>query len=201
MEGPLQFANRLIVSCQDMPGWTIPQAVAGGCGGLRVNGPEDVELAWRHAAGLPIIACWKDESGRITPDVAMAEQLVRAQADAVAFDASDTRESGVSVEEMICAIHKAGAFAFADIATLAEGMAATKAGADFIGSTLAGELSYGLISHLRKACEGAQIVAEGLVRTPESAYLSVEHGAHLVVVGAAITKPKMITEWFVEALK
>jgi N-acylglucosamine-6-phosphate 2-epimerase len=45
------------------------------------------------------------------------------------------------------------------------------------------------------------LIAEGKINTPEELAACIELGAHAAVVGGAITRPKQITERFVNALK
>jgi len=45
------------------------------------------------------------------------------------------------------------------------------------------------------------VIAEGRFNTPEAAGRALELGAYAVVVGSAITRPQMITRWFVDAIK
>nr|WP_245557605.1 hypothetical protein [Deinococcus peraridilitoris] len=95
----------------------------------------------------------------------------------------------------------------ADVSTLAEGLAASHAGADLIATTLSGytpdspklagpdfELIHTLVS------QGVRPVAEGRIRTPNEARRALELGARAVVVGSAITRPDVVTRWFVQAL-
>lgn len=198
----ISFANPLIVSCQDNPGWSIPQVLDAGAGGLRVEGPKAVKLALDLGCVVPIVACRKIGSGRvyITPNPYSAGELLQAGADIVAFDATDAPKRETPVATMIKAIHETGGLAMADIETLHEGCRADELGADFVSTTLSPTLSHGLIRALANSCKSAKIVAEGHIRSPRDAQLSMDHGASLVVVGSAITRPREITEWYVEAL-
>jgi N-acylglucosamine-6-phosphate 2-epimerase len=45
------------------------------------------------------------------------------------------------------------------------------------------------------------IIAEGRINSPEAATKMIEIGAFAVVVGTAITRPQIITSWYVEAIK
>jgi N-acylglucosamine-6-phosphate 2-epimerase len=56
-----------------------------------------------------------------------------------------------------------------------------------------------LISDL--AGRGIRPVAEGRIRTPEEARQALERGAFAVVVGSAITRPEVVTGWFLQALQ
>ena len=99
----------------------------------------------------------------------------------------------------------------ADIATLDEAIACEEAGADLISTTLNGytpetisdkikEPNYALVTQLVKRIK-IPVVAEGRINTPEAAKKMVELGAYAVVVGTAITRPHIITSWYVDAIK
>jgi N-acylglucosamine-6-phosphate 2-epimerase len=88
---------------------------------------------------------------------------------------------------------------------------AAELGADVIATTLAGytpstvtkdyrtpdftmihELSHSLV---------IPVIAEGRIWTPEDALHALDVGAHAVVVGSAITRPRVITTTYTEAIK
>jgi glucokinase-like ROK family protein len=96
----------------------------------------------------------------------------------------------------------------ADIATLAEALAAAAAGADLIGTTLNGYteetrdnsgFDWTLLRQLVDQT-GRPIIAEGHIVSPEEARRTLQNGAWSVVVGSAITRPGSITARFVQAL-
>jgi putative N-acetylmannosamine-6-phosphate epimerase len=95
----------------------------------------------------------------------------------------------------------------ADVATLAEGIAAAAAGADAVATTLSGYTGpvhaarddppdLDLVEALAAAV-GVPVVAEGRLWTPEQVAEALRRGAHAVVVGTAITNPRDITRRFV----
>ena len=103
---------------------------------------------------------------------------------------------------------KTGRAVMADVATLDDGIAAARLGADAIATTLAGHTAetahrkslgpdLDLVSAL-VAAPRFPIVAEGLYETPEQVAEAFRRGAHAVVVGTAITNPREITRRFVE---
>lgn len=196
---PKRFKNRLVASCQDNEQWTIPKAIEGGCGGLRVNGPNGLYLAKKH--DVPIIACWKkDVPGnpiRITPEVDLAVSLVDGDTDYVAFDAT-IRRGKDSIQSMINIIHDCGGKAVADVSTAAEGFDVWEMGADIVATTLFPSVNCKSIERLATA--GIYVMAEGGIRTPAMARDCVNAGAELVCVGSAISRPHHVTKWFVEAL-
>ena len=96
----------------------------------------------------------------------------------------------------------------ADVATVDQGRAAVGAGADLIGSTLAGYTDdgptpegpdLGLVDALVAALP-VPVVAEGRIGTPEQAAEALRRGAWTVVVGGAITRPAAITAGFARAV-
>ena len=189
-------------------------AEAGGAGGIRANGEEDV-AAIRAVTGLPIIGIAKVWDDRfpvyITPGFAQAEQIARAGADIIGLDATPRARDGERVDDLIGRIRtELGKEVFADIATLEEGRAAHAAGATYIATTLSGytqetaagktegpdlELLSALVAEIP-----APIVAEGRFDTPELVAEAFRRGAHAVVVGTAITNPREITRKFVQAI-
>jgi N-acylglucosamine-6-phosphate 2-epimerase len=218
------LAGGLIGSCQPVRGGVFDRpelaarfalaALDGGAAGLRVEGLADLAAVRRALAdvgrAVPVIGLVKrEEAGTdvfITPLVDDVRALVAAGADAVAFDATD-RPRPVAVADMIVAIHVAGALAMADVATEAEGIAAHRAGADFVASTLSGYApgsprlpgpDLELVALLAKA--GARVVAEGRIATPADAAAARAHGAYAVTVGTAFSRPEWIVRAFAEAV-
>ncbi|MEV6145960.1 putative N-acetylmannosamine-6-phosphate 2-epimerase [Streptomyces sp. NPDC051992] len=212
--------GRLIVSCQSPPGDPMRDtgtlvrlaraAVAGGGAAIRANEPE-VVAAIVEAVDLPVIGLWKDGDVGvyITPTVRHALAIVAAGADVVAADATDRpRPDGSTFAELVAAVHGAGALVMADVATLAEGVAAAGQGADFVSTTLSGYVpgtpkqtgpDLALVAELAAAID-VPVVAEGRINTPEEAAEAVARGAHSVVVGTAITAPTALTARFVAGI-
>lgn len=110
---------------------------------------------------------------------------------------------------MISKIHsQTECMVMADISTLEEGLAAEIAGADMLSTTLSGYTSYSpqqkdpdldLVTRLT-ARSAIPVIAEGRYHTPQQVKQALENGAVSVVVGGAITRPKQITESFVQAI-
>jgi N-acylglucosamine-6-phosphate 2-epimerase len=211
--------GRLVVSCQAAE--TSPlhatehivalarAAVLGGASGVRIEGVRNVQ-AVRGAIDLPIIGIVKasqpDSPVYITSRVQEVEALADAGADIIAFDATD-RPRPETVPALCRAIHARGLAAMADISTLAEAESALAAGADVVGTTLAGYTDhsrqidgpdYALMQDLAK--RALPFVAEGKIWTPEEARRAFEIGAQFVVVGSAITRPDVITRRFIDQL-
>jgi N-acetylmannosamine-6-phosphate 2-epimerase / N-acetylmannosamine kinase len=212
------LSRSLIVSCQPVTGGPLDTsaivarlalaALAGGARGLRIEGIVNVK-AVRAVTDVPVIGLVKrdlaDFPVRITPFVEDAEQLAKAGADIIAFDATQ-RERPVSANQLCEAAHRAGKLAMADISNVAEARAAVQFGVDVIGTTLSGytgditpeEPDLELVRQIVSL--GKPAIAEGRIRTPEHAALALQAGAFAVVVGSAITRPEYITEWFVKAM-
>ena len=218
-----QLRRQLIVSCQASPGDPMEDtetlrrvarsAVLGGAGGLRLNSAGHVR-AVRQDTRLPIIGIEKSYAGgklRITPNFAAAAALAAAGADIIALDCTNrTHAYGEPWREIVARIHaELRLLVMADIATLAEGVAAAAAGADLIGTTLNGYteatsaergFNWALLADLARET-GRPIVAEGHIVTPAEARRAIDHGAWCVVAGSAITRPGEITANFVRVMR
>lgn len=219
-----RLAGGLIASCQPVRGGVFDRpelaalfalaALDGGAVGLRLEGLDDVR-ATRAALQdaqrpVPIVGLVKRaEEGTdvfITPVLDDVHALVAAGADIVAFDGTD-RPRPVPVRRMVDEIHGAGALAMADVATVAEGIAAYAAGADLVASTLSGYVpgtpdlpgpDLELVANLAGA--GVRVVAEGRMATPADAAAAHACGAFAVTVGTAFSRPEWIVRAFAEAL-
>ncbi len=212
----------LIVSCQaraDNPlhgasfmGAMALAAAQGGAVAIRANGPDDVSAV--QAAGLPVIGINKvfdpDHEVYITPNFESAAALAQAGAHIIALDCTPRPRNGDAPAVLVRRIRdELGLSVFADISTLAEGLAAEQMGADYISSTLSGytETTKGshegpdldLIEALAKAVK-VPVIAEGRYNTPALARAALEAGAHAVVVGTMITNPREITRAFAAAV-
>ncbi|MET0888116.1 MAG: N-acetylmannosamine-6-phosphate 2-epimerase [Mycetocola sp.] len=214
--------GRLIVSCQAYPGEPLrdPRAMAlmaqaavtGGAAGIRAQGLEDIRLI-HEAVSVPQIGLWKDgdDDVFITPTLSHALAVVAAGSEIVAIDGTRrSRPDGLTLQQTIDAIHsRTDALVMADVGSFDDGVAAADAGADIIGTTLAGytpdraktegpdlDLLHELVARLEQP-----VVAEGRIHTPEQARMAADAGAFAVVVGTAITHPTTITSWFADALR
>ena len=214
-----RLTGKLVVSCQADAGTpldgeayilALAQAVVlGGAAGIRIEGARNVQVV-RSAVEVPIIGIIKarrpDTQIYITGRTAEVEALADAGADIIAFDATD-RPRPESVAALCEAIRRRGLAAMADISTLAEAEAALAAGADIVGTTLAGYTDhsrqlegpdFALMQDMAK--QRLPFVAEGKIWTPEDARRAFDAGARFVVVGSAITRPDAITRRFIDHL-
>ncbi|MGP7815145.1 N-acetylmannosamine-6-phosphate 2-epimerase [Glutamicibacter soli] len=214
--------GKLIVSAQAYPGepMRLPQtmaqvaasAVVGGAAAVRVQGLADIQFT-RSAVEVPVIGLFKDghEGVFITPTVHHALAVAQAGAHIVALDGTRReRPDGLSLEQTVRAVHeRSGALVMADCGSLSDALAAAEAGADLIGTTLAGYTGeraktkgpdLELIGQIAAAGLDRPLVAEGRIHTPAQARAAVDAGAFAVVVGTAITHPATIASWFGDAL-
>lgn len=216
----ISLKGQLVVSCQANPDSPLRDpyiisrlalaAVKGGAAGLRIQGFDDVQ-AVRAVTDLPLIGLTKtdhdDTDVYITPTRTEAVRLAELGCEIVALDAT-RRPRPEPLADIFRAIHDAGALVMADISTLEEAQQAYDLGADIVGTTLAGYTPYSrplstpdwaLMEELRGA--GLAFIAEGRLNTPAEAAQALKSGAHAVVVGSAITRPDVVTGWFVEAVR
>lgn len=221
-----QWKNGIIVSCsleQEDP-FNHPEVIAkfakaaeeGGACALRVKGPENVRTV-RSECSLPIIGLSEGtfSSGWtcITPDVEDIEALLSAGSDCIALDVTPRkRPNGIDGIEFFEEVrNRFNVPLIADIAIFEEGVRAAEMGADAVATTLSGYTEYTstksdehpdfqLIEELARAIK-IPVIAEGRIWAPSDAKHAVEKGAYAVVVGSAITKPKIITERFVKIIR
>jgi N-acylglucosamine-6-phosphate 2-epimerase len=220
---PSSLHRKLIVSCQADSGDPLDDVdtlrrlaistLRGGAGGLRANGVDAI-VAMRVETTLPIIGIQKRYRGQevyITPDFVSAEAISKAGADVIALDCTDRRLSEAEPwPGLIERIHLTlGKPVMADIATVDDAIAAARAGADAVATTLFGYtpetsqphgVSWKLIEDLVR-CLAVPVVVEGHITRPEEARRAFDLGAFAVVVGSAITRPQSITARFVEAIQ
>jgi N-acylglucosamine-6-phosphate 2-epimerase len=214
--------NGLVVSCQAYPGEPLrhPETmaqmaeavVAGGAVAIRAQGLSDISFI-KGRTEVPLIGLWKDghEGVFITPTLRHARAVRDAGADIVALDGTRRpRPDGLTVAATIHQLRQdKPTVVMADCGSLDDALAARDAGADLIGTTLAGytgerprtdgpdlELLAQIVDHVRDV----PVVAEGRFHTPAQAVAALRAGAHAVVVGTAITHPTTITGWFKTAI-
>ncbi|WP_427019081.1 N-acetylmannosamine-6-phosphate 2-epimerase [Pseudarthrobacter sp. P1] len=216
------LAGQLVVSAQAYPGEPMrdprttaqvaASAVIGGAAGIRVQGIADIQFT-RAAVEVPVIGLWKDghDGVFITPTLRHALACANAGAHMVAIDGTRRpRPDGLTLQETIAGIHAgSNALVMADCGSLDDAVAAVEAGADIIGTTLAGytgerEKTHGpdleLLAAIAAVNLGKPLIAEGRIHTPAQARAALDAGAFAVVVGTAITHPATITGWFKDAI-
>ena len=204
--------GKLIVSCQAYPGEPLRRAeitaamaqsvVAGGAAAVRVQGVSDITAT--------------REGVYITPCAAHARAVAGAGANIVAIDATLRRRlGGESFADALETVHREfpGVAVMADCASLPDAVAAQAAGADLIGTTLAGYTPG--YEHAREKTVGpdfafieevldavsAPVVVEGRLHHPQDLAKVMRMGAFAACVGTAITHPTTLTRWFTEAIE
>lgn len=188
----------------------------GGAAGLRVEGV-DVIAELRKQTALPIIGFTKgsypDGAELITPDLDDMQRLIDAGADVIAVDATKRRRPN-GMDGFVFFENARARFQhqlWADCSTFREGVRAAESGADFVATTLSGYTphtsgqdhkvpDFELIHELSNALT-IPVIAEGRIWTPGGATRALELGAFAVVVGTAITRPRVIAQMFVTAMK
>ena len=220
-----QLKGGMIVSCQsegDDPFNANPEYMAlfaraaemGGAIGIRTQGIEKLK-AIKRATKLPVIGLLKsqfpDGTVCITGSFAEVEQLIESGSDIVAIDGTFRKREELTGAEFIREVKKRyGCIVLADIATYEEAISCEDAGADCISTTLNGYTPATLQFHdgpnydvLKECVEGltVPVFAEGRYKTPAEAGKAMEMGAFAVISGTAITRPRVITQWFVNEIK
>lgn len=218
-----KLKNGLIVSCQaleDEPLYGSEHMAAmaraakmGGAIAIRANTPVDI-AAIRQAVDLPIIGLYKQViplfDVYITPTIESATEISLAGADIIALDATvRSRPAGKTASDLIIEIKKTlHKPVLADIDNVNSALLAERAGADAVSTTLSGytadspKLSgpdFDLIKQLVDCLE-IPVIAEGRFWTTEEMAHAFELGAYAVVIGAAITRPQLITRRFVDQI-
>ena len=173
---------------------------------VRING---FDTAWADD-DLAVIARAAPEAV-LLPKVNTAadvQALADAGADIIAYDATDRRRP-VTTQAILDAIHRGGALAMADCSSLEDGQRAMAQGAAILGTTLSGYtdetagrtdgVDFDLIRAFKG--QGAFVMAEGRVNTPQLAGEAIAAGADAVTAGTALTRLEHVTGWFHDAIK
>lgn len=215
----------MVVSCQaegDDPfnadpnymGLFAKAAEMGGAKAIRTEGLLKLKAIKRNCS-LPVIGLLKskfdDGFVRITGSMTEVKQLIEAGSDIVAIDGTFRIREQLTGPEFIKEVKcKYKCLVLADVATLEEAVACEKAGADCISTTLNGYTpdtvsrdkgpNYDVLTQILKSVS-IPVFAEGRYNTPEDAARAMRIGAYGVISGTAITRPRVITQWFVERMK
>ncbi|MFN2528062.1 MAG: N-acetylmannosamine-6-phosphate 2-epimerase [Candidatus Baltobacteraceae bacterium] len=215
-----QLRGGLIVSCQAKPGSALDNpamiaalaraAVENGAVAVRIQGVANLR-AVRTLLHVPIIGLIKQTyegfEPYITPTLGEVEAILAAGADIVALDATERpRPLGESLEALIEAIHRGGALAMADCATVADGERARAFGSDITATTLTGYTketqgaSLPALDVVQGLRGGGFVICEGGIHTPHDGRAAMDAGADAIVVGTAITNVDWLVEQFAAAL-
>lgn len=220
-----KIKGQLIVSCQAEEGspFNNPEDVAkfaiaavdGGAAGIRSAGIEKTKKII-ESVNVPVIGLTKSffEDGLvcITRDFHDVEKLIAVGTAIIAIDGTERQKNNFSGHDFITEVKKKfDCKVMADIATKNEALRCIDAGADCLSTTLNGYTPK-TISNKFKGCNielvqelveisKIPVIAEGRFNTPIEASLAIKSGAWAVVVGTAITRPHIITSWFVEEIR
>ena len=192
----------------------MKSVVDGGASGLRLAGERDIINA-KRLFDLPVIGItkpdilpdkWKDIV-YITPTLDDVKTVINAGADIVAVDATLRVRPKESLEELLSYIKSQKKLAMADVSNYKEGENAYNLGFDIVSTTLSGYTTYTdsknsepdfvLLEELAKNLD-CPIFLEGRIEQPQHVTKALQLGAHSVVIGSAVTRPKLITKRFVD---
>ncbi|MBP7460880.1 MAG: putative N-acetylmannosamine-6-phosphate 2-epimerase [Candidatus Delongbacteria bacterium] len=216
----------LIVSCQsegDDP-FNTPDGVAlfaraaemGGACAIRSQGIEKTRRIMERV-GLPVIALLKSAfaDGRVC--ITREWQGILALRDLkpamIAVDGTRRVHEGVSGPALIRRIKtELGISVMADIALESEAEKCAEAGADCISTTLLGYTpetchrtihspDLELIHRISSSLAPLPVIAEGHIATPDQAAACIQAGAWAVVVGTAVTRPRVMVNRYCEAIR
>lgn len=219
-----KLKNSVIVSVQAMPNEPLykedcmiammQSVINGGAKGLRLAGARDV-LNAKKLFDVPVIGLtkpdklpenWK-EVVYITPTLKEVDELINANADIIATDATNRPRPKESLKEIIDYIKSRNKLSMADISTFEEGVKARELGFDIISTTLSGYTKESLTDNetpdfelLEKLVKNLDcpIILEGRIWNVEEVNKAFNLGAFAVVIGSAITRPQLITKRFCE---
>lgn len=219
-----QLEKQIIISVQamkDEPFYNetaiiamMQSVIEGGAKGLRLAGKRDIQNA-KKLFNIPVIGLtkpdklpdnWK-EIVYITPSIDDVKEVL--EADIIAVDATLRIRPKETLDEILSFIKKNNKLAMADISTFEEGINAEKLGFDIISTTLSGytqnsdctqkEPDYKLLEQLVNKVK-CPVFLEGRVLEPKQVKKAFEIGAYSVVIGSAVTRPKLITKRFIEGI-
>lgn len=217
----------LIVSCQALPNEPLHSsfimskmalaAKQGGAKGIRANSKVDI-IAIKKEVDLPVIGIVKrdydNSSVFITATFKEIDELLDSGCEMIAMDATNRpRPDNIPLGDLVNYAREKNPSIqlMADIATLEDAIQSEKLGFDCISTTLHGyteetsgsKLYDNDFDFLKQVLQQVNIpvIAEGNVMTPDMYKRCMDLGAHSSVVGGAITRPKDITQLFVNQLK
>ncbi|WP_129667469.1 N-acetylmannosamine-6-phosphate 2-epimerase [Phytoactinopolyspora endophytica] len=215
------ICSGLIVSCQARPGEPLAHprimtqlaraVVNGGASAVRAEGLENIR-AVVQGIDVPVIGLRKvgHDGVYITPTLDDAHQVADAGAHVVAIDGTRRpRPDGLTLQQTVQRLRKSrDVHVMADCGSLGDAEHAIDAGADLIGTTLAGytgerPITTGpdleLLRQMVNLTTDVPVIAEGRYWTIDHVREAICIGADAVCVGSAITRPTLITRRFATA--
>lgn len=214
----------LLVSCQAVCGEPLygygimhlfaKAAQEGGACGIRALA-DDIDLIKKTVA-IPVIGlvkkCYNDSEIYITPTKEDVDKLLNTSCDVICMDATlRKRPNGETLEELYnYARSRCGERELmADVATLEDAINAERLGFEYVSTTLRGYTSetrnctlpdLDFVAQCKKYVTSSKVIAEGgYFETSQVARLS-DINPYALVIGSAITRPKVITEHFNKVL-
>lgn len=216
--------HKLVVSCQAEEGdpFNSPEgvtlmakaAVMGGAAAIRSRDFDKTKMI-TESVDVPVIGLTKDYfpdgTVRITGSFNEAELILKSGCHMIAIDGTFRERENLSGPDFISEVKKKfNCLIMADISTAEEAAACENAGADCVSTTLSGYTpytqtdsklpDYELVKELTRILR-IPVIAEGRINTPENASLMITYGAWSIVVGTAITRPRVVTSWYADAIK
>jgi len=193
-------------------------AAAGGASGVRAQGIANIQEV-RATTTIPLIGCIRTDYGDgwmlVTPDLDAVDQLVRLGVDAIALDATARMRpvNGRTGSDFLGDVNARypDVPIVADISTFEEGRMAADKGAAAVSTSLCGRTketyehalsalpNLDLVTRLAGSLS-IPVLAEGFIWTVDDARAAMDAGAYAVVVGGAITRPRVLTQIFVSAV-
>jgi N-acylglucosamine-6-phosphate 2-epimerase len=221
-----RIKDKLVVSCQaegDSP-FNTPEGVnlfalaaqMGGAGGIRAEGIEKIRKI-KNSINLPLIGLIKstypDGLVCITRQYEDIESLIELKVDIISIDGTFREVNGLTGPEFIgkCKEKFRNICILADVSQVDEALACVKSRADGVTTCLRGYTPETLhevkdvpniyfINELCNKIKDFPIIAEGKINTPALAAEISKLGVWCIIVGSAITRPHMVTQWFAQAI-
>lgn len=216
--------NSLIVSCQAEGNdpFNTPYGVSlfaraaemGGAGAIRSEGIAKTSLILKKVH-IPVIGLIKskfpDQFVCITRNISNIESLIRIGCKLIAIDGTFRKKNQYSGPEFIYFIkERFDCKIIADIATEQEAIECNTTGADYIATTLSGYTPETIVRRnenpdFNLVCtlvnnKIPRIIAEGRIRNSMQAEKMIKTGAWAVVIGTAITRPRLVIQHIVQNL-
>lgn len=221
----MKLKRGLLVSCQAVKGEPLygygimhlfaKAAEAGGASGIRALAEEVDSI--KATVDIPVIGltkqCYSDSEIYITPTKKDVDKLLQTKCDVICMDATNrARPNGETLEEvyLYARKHCNGRELMADVSTFEEAQNAEKLGFEYISTTLRGYTDYtkncvlpdlDFVAQCKNGISNSKIIAEGGYFEASQVEKLSDINPYALVIGSAITRPKMITEYFNNALK